>query len=104
MRVRYCNIDYDREIAIVTELSEDGRRRLIGVVRLNIEPDRKTGEISFIVGDPWQDLGLGSKLVDFMIEICKDKKLDTLYGIMIPHNSRVISARLPGRKLFLVQD
>ena len=29
---RYCNLDYDREIAIVAELQNDGR--LIGVVRL----------------------------------------------------------------------
>jgi len=32
-RVRYCNIDYDREIAIVPELTEEGRRKILGVVR-----------------------------------------------------------------------
>jgi len=74
MRVRFCNIDYDREIAIVAELIEDGRRKIIGVVRVPIEPDKKTGEIAVIVADPWQGLGLGSKMVDYMIEICKDKK------------------------------
>jgi len=90
-RVRYCNIDYDREIAIVPELTEDGKRKILGVVRVGIEPDGKAGEIAFIVADPWQGLGLGTKLVDYAIEICKDMKLETLYAIMLVDNYRAIS-------------
>ncbi|MGC9345444.1 MAG: acetate--CoA ligase alpha subunit [Candidatus Bathyarchaeales archaeon] len=91
VRVRYCNIDYDREMAIVAELNEEGRRKILGVVRLSIEPDGKAGEIAFIVADPWQGLGLGTKMVDYMIEICKDRGLETIYGIMLPDNHRAIS-------------
>ena len=54
VRVRYCNIDYDREIAIVAELTEENRKKILGVSRLSIEPDGKSGEIAFIVGDQWQ--------------------------------------------------
>ncbi|MEM4703682.1 MAG: bifunctional acetate--CoA ligase family protein/GNAT family N-acetyltransferase [Candidatus Bathyarchaeia archaeon] len=90
-RVRYCNIDYDREIAIVAELSENGQRKILGVVRVSIEPDGKTGEIAFIVADPWQGLGLGTKFVDYAIEICKDMKIEKLYAIMLPENYRAIS-------------
>ena len=61
VRVRYCNIDYDREIAIVAELPEEGRRKILGVTRVSIEPDGKSGEMAFIVGDKWQNLGLGTK-------------------------------------------
>lgn len=91
VRVRYCNIDYDREIAIVPELTEGGRRKILGVVRLIIEPNGKAGEIAFIVADHWQGLGLGTKMVDYMIEICKDRGLETIYGIMLPDNHRAIS-------------
>jgi acetyltransferase len=90
VRVRYCNIDYDREIGIVAELEEEGRRQILGVVRLIIEPDEKNGEIAFIVADPWQGLGLGTKMVDYMIEICKDKGLETVYAFMLPDNYRAI--------------
>jgi acetyltransferase len=61
------------------------------VVRLIIEPDEKTGEIAFIVADPWQGLGLGSKMLDYMIEICKDKNIDSIYGVMLPDNRRAIT-------------
>jgi acetyltransferase len=91
VRVRYCNVDYDRELGIVAEMTEERRRKILGVVRLIIEPDGKAGEIAFIVADPWQGLGLGSKMLDFMIEICKDKKLETVYGIMLPDNYRAIN-------------
>ena len=91
VRVRYSNIDYDREIGIVAELKEDQQRKILGVVRLIIEPDEKTGEIAFIVADPWQGLGLGSKMVDYMIEICKDKGLETVYAFMLPDNRRAIN-------------
>ena len=89
-RVRYCNIDYDREIAIVAELTEEGRKRILGVARVSIEPDGKTGEIAFIVADPWQGLGLGTKMVDYVLEICADMKLETIYAIMLADNYRAI--------------
>jgi acetyltransferase len=87
-RVRYCNIDYDREIAIVAEMTENERRKILGVARVSLEPDGKTGEIAFIVADPWQGLGLGTKLVDYAIEICKDMNIEGLYAIMLPDNYR----------------
>jgi len=90
-RIRYTNIDYDREIAIVPELTEDGKRKILGVVRVGIEPDGKAGEIAFIVADPWQGYGLGTKLVDYAIEIAKDMKIETLYAIMLPDNFRAIN-------------
>ncbi len=91
VRVRYCNIDYDREIAIVPELTEGGRRKILGVVRVSLEPDQKSGEMAFIIADPWQGLGLGTKMVDHVIEICKDMGIETIYAIMLPDNVRALS-------------
>jgi acetyltransferase len=90
-RIRYTNIDYDREIAIVPELTENGRRKILGVARVGIEPDSKAGEIAFIVADPWQGSGLGTKIVDYTIEIAKDMNIETLYAIMLPDNFRAIN-------------
>jgi len=90
VRIRYCNIDYDREMAIVAELKDPEHRKILGVVRLIIEPDGTSGEIAFIVADPWQRLGLGSKMIDYMIEICKEKNLETIFAIMLPDNKLAI--------------
>ncbi|MGC8896165.1 MAG: acetate--CoA ligase alpha subunit [Candidatus Bathyarchaeia archaeon] len=105
VRVRYCNIDYDREIAIVAELTENEQRKILGVVRVSLEPDRKSGEIAFIVADPWQGLGLGTKMVDYTIEICKEMGVETIYGIMLPDNHRAINlTRKMGFTLKYMED
>ncbi|HEY9246007.1 MAG TPA: GNAT family N-acetyltransferase, partial [Candidatus Methanoperedens sp.] len=88
--VRYSNIDYDREIGIAAELEEGGKRKMIGVVRLYIEPDGKSGEITFGVADPWQGMGIGLKMVDYIIEIGKERRLEKIHAIMLHDNQRAI--------------
>ena len=91
VRVRYCNIDYDREIAIIAELAENGRRKILGVTRLSIESDGKSGEMAFIVTDYWQGLGLGTKMVDYVLDIAKEKGVENVYAIMLSDNYRALS-------------
>jgi acetyltransferase len=91
VRVRYCNVDYDREIAIVAEIVENGKRKILGVSRVSIEPDEKSGEMAFIVSDYWQGLGLGTKMVDYTLDIAKEKGIDSVYAIMLQDNYRALS-------------
>jgi len=98
---RYCNIDYDREIAIVAETKKD-KRRIIGVARLILEPGRRLGEFAVVVGDQWQGLGLGSKLIDSIIEIGKDMGLKTIGADILSRNFKTI--RLCTKKGFTMES
>ncbi len=98
---RYCNIDYNREIAIVAQTGEDEKRRIIGVARLILQPGRKSGEFAVVVGDRWQGLGLGSKLVDYIVEISKDMGLDNICGDVIAANLKMF--RLCEKKGFKME-
>jgi acetyltransferase len=91
VRVRYCNIDYDREIAIVAEQTQEGRRKILGVSRLSIEPDGKSGELAFLVSDRWQNQGLGTKMVDYVLDIAKEMGVEEVYSIMLLDNYRALS-------------
>ena len=91
VRVRYCNIDYDREIAIVAEILEEGRRKILGVSRISIEPGGKSGEMAFIVGDRWQNLGLGTKMVDYTLDIAKEMEVENIFAIMLSDNYRALN-------------
>jgi acetyltransferase len=86
---RLCNIDYDREMAIVAETQQD-KKRIIGAVRLIAEPGRNSGEFAVVVGDEWQGQGLGSKLLDYVIDIGKDIKLEEIYGYVVSDNVKMI--------------
>ncbi len=87
---RYCNIDYDREVAIVAKLDNGPERRIVGVSRIILQPNRKHGEFAVVVGDKWQGLGLGSKLVDHAIEIGKDLRLETIFGDVLTKNLKML--------------
>jgi len=89
MLTRYCNLDYDREIAIVAELLDN--KQIIGVARLIMDPDGKSGEYAVLVGDQWQGFGLGSKLMAFLIEIAKDKHLEKIYGYVLANNYKMLN-------------
>jgi len=91
MRTRYCNIDYDRELGIVGEIKEKGKKRLLGVIRLIANPSKdKEAEFAIVVGDKWQRLGLGSEFMDFMFEIARDKGIKIIYGTVLSDNQPMI--------------
>ena len=75
-------------IAIVAEPQND--RRIIGVVRLILDTDRKNGEFAIMVRDSCQGQGLGSKLMDHIIEIAKDIKIETIYSQVSRANIKMI--------------
>ncbi len=92
MRTRYCNIDYDREIGIVAEINESGKKRLLGVTRIIIDPVKSDeAEFAVVVSDRWQRLGLGSEFIDYTIDIARDKNLHKLYGIVLKDNLPMIT-------------
>ncbi len=91
VRVRYCNVDYDREIAIVAEMVENGKRKILGVSRLSIESDEKNSEMAFLVSDYWQGLGLGTKMVDYVLDIAKEKGMEKVHAIILQDNYRALS-------------
>ena len=91
MLVRFCNIDYDREMAIIAEYTDsNGKRRNVGVGRLIMDPSRKRGEFAVVVADDFQGKGLGTKLIDMLIQIADEKGLETIYGIVMPENTKMI--------------
>jgi acetyltransferase len=89
MLSRFCNIDYDREIAIVAEDSSGGKRRNVGVGRLIIQPGTETGEFATLVADDFQKVGLGHKLTDMLIGIAQEKGLKSMYGIVLKDNTNM---------------
>ena len=90
MLVRFCNIDYDRDIAIVAEIKENEKRRIIGIGRVMREHNLKSGEIGVLVHDDFQGKGLGYKLVEMLIGIAKEKGIEELRGVALTENTRIL--------------
>jgi acetyltransferase len=88
--VRFCNIDYEREMAFVAETRQGDRRLEIGVARLILEANRKKGEFAVVVADKYQGMGLGTKLTDMLIDVAREKDVDIMYGRIMSENVKMI--------------
>ena len=91
MLVRYCHIDYDREIAIVAMGGKGRRRQMLGVARLTIETaNAEEGEFAIVVRDSYQRRGLGSRLMNALIEAARDQYVREIYGHVLAANSGMV--------------
>lgn len=88
---RYCYIDYDREMAIVAELQEGEKRRILGIGRLNADPTRTVAEYAVLVQDAWQNKGLGGLLTDYCTEIARAWGVKKIIAYTTTDNPRMIA-------------
>ncbi len=86
---KYCNLDYDRQIAIVAELKK-ADNPIVGVGRVIAEPGGSTGEFAVLVTDNWQLHGLGSLLMDYIIMAAKNMRLKKIFAMILPSNTKMI--------------
>jgi acetyltransferase len=91
--VRYCQIDYDRELAFVAVTSD--QKKIIGDVRISKMPDLENAELSILVLDDWQGKGIGTILMEYSVGIAKEIGLKSLWMEILKNNSRMLGL---GRK------
>ena len=86
---RICFNDYDREIALVAvrKLPGAAGSEIIGVGRLSKIHNLNEGEFALVVADDWQGNGLGTHLLDLLVEVGRTEKLSRIKGFILPENS-----------------
>jgi acetyltransferase len=93
MLVRFCHIDYDREIALVAIAPRKGKKaaRMLGVARLSIETSKaEEGEFAILIRDDSQRLGLGHELMDKLITAARDMRVREITGDVLAANTPMI--------------
>jgi len=88
---QFCDIDYKNEVAIIAEYNSNDKKRNVGVVRLFIDSNLQTGEFAILVADNFQDSGLGTKFMETLIEIGREKGLRSIYGIVLADNDKMLT-------------
>ena len=89
MLVRFTQIDYDREMALVATLPGKGGEVQIGVARYVTNPDGETVEFALAVADDWQMHGVGRKLMTTLIDIARQKGFRAIVGDVLTMNSKM---------------
>jgi acetyltransferase len=82
-----CFIDYDREIGLVAEWTdENGARQIAGIARLIRKHSDNSAEVAFLVADKFQHRGLGTHLLERVIAIARKEGIAMLEGATLADN------------------
>ena len=63
---------------LVAEVPDKATSKMIGVGRVIVDHDQTFGKVAVLVQDDFQGRGLGSKFVEMLIGIAREKGLDYL--------------------------
>jgi acetyltransferase len=91
MLVRFTQLDYSREMALIAVINVDGKRRQIGVARYAVNPDGKSCEFALTVSDEHRGRGIGSQLMDAMMEAARGHGVQVVEGEVLASNRRMLS-------------
>jgi acetyltransferase len=84
---RICHVDYDREIALVAETTDEkGDRNVMGIVRLSRIHGINEARLSVLVGDPYQGVGLGGELVGRGVDVARKERMSRLSAVLTDDN------------------
>jgi acetyltransferase len=89
---RICFNDYDREIALVADLTESKTRQhqILAVGRLTKAHSTNEAELALLVSDHWQNHGIGAELLKLLVQIGRQEKLSRLFGNLLSGNRAML--------------
>jgi acetyltransferase len=95
---RICFIDYDRVMALVVEINnlETGKREIIGLGRLNKLHGVNGAEFDLLVSDNHQGNGIGTELLQRLVNIGKKEGLNYIEAEILSDNRamQIVAAKV----------
>ena len=90
MLVRFTQIDYHDEMALVAVTTDGLAEEQIGVARYTTNLDKKSCEFALVVSDHWRGKGIGHYLMQNLMEIARDNDLDRIEGSVLSNNFKML--------------
>lgn len=88
--VRICFTDYDREWTTVAEINGVSGKEIIGVARLCRVPGTMYAHFAMIIADNYHNQGLGTQMIEQLIHIAKQEKIEMIDARILSENTGMI--------------
>ncbi len=90
---RICFIDYDREMVLVAERQNPKTRQseIASVGRISKAHDLVSAEFGIIVSDKFQGQGLGTEMLNRLIDVGRQENIYRIYGNILPDNKGMLN-------------
>ena len=86
-----CDTDYENKMAFVAVIQDKGNEKQIGVSRYAVNQYGDSYEFSVAVSDQWQDKGLGTLLMKYLINYARVQGVERLYSVDFADNYKMKS-------------
>jgi len=90
MLVRFTQIDYHNEMALIAVKLNGLAEEQIGVARYTTNMDKQSCEFALVVSDRWQNRGIAHHLMMNLMEVARDRGLDSMEGQVLSNNVRML--------------
>jgi acetyltransferase len=90
MLVRFTQIDYHNEMALIAVTMTDAGEEQIGVARYTTNLDKTSCEFALVVSDQWQSRGIAHHLMRNLMDVARDRNLERIQGQVLSKNSRML--------------
>jgi GNAT superfamily N-acetyltransferase len=82
------DVDHHDHEAVVA--LEPGSEWIVGVARYVRDEDPAEAEVAVVVADPWQGLGVGSALLERLVERAREEEIRQFVAIVLSDNSEAL--------------
>jgi acetyltransferase len=90
MLVRFTQLDYNRELALIAIFEEDGIETVIGVARYVMNPDGSSCEFALVVADKWQNKSIGTRLMNVLLDAAQQRGIRRMESEILASNNPML--------------
>jgi GNAT superfamily N-acetyltransferase len=84
---KFVNIDYSNRMAIGAFIKEADRCRMVGLAGYDLDRTTNTAEISLVVLDEWQNRGIGTFMMEKLIDVGRDRGITAFTAEVMVDNA-----------------
>jgi len=88
---KLTNIDYQDELAIVGVVPGPAEEEIVAIAQYFLDPKTQEAEIAFIVQDEWQQKGMGTRLLEYLIQIARRRGIKRFLARVLPTNKAMLA-------------
>jgi acetyltransferase len=90
MLSHFTRVDYDRHLGLIAVVERDGAETQIGVARYVTGEDRRQCEFAIVIADPWQQKGLGTRLMQALMSAARAAGVAVMEGEVLASNHKML--------------